>query len=95
MLPSGLVSILWVKFAPGPFVNDCTVFPATKRSTVLVVVTLSEVLTMPAPNDQEVTSSGLAVAIPLYSRILMSGYCAAGENDTVTVLVPPAMILQA
>src|SRR6516165_6233549 len=95
MSPSGLVSILCVKFVPGPLVNDCTMFPATKRSTVLVVVTLFEVLTTPVPNDPELPSRGLTGAIPLYSKILMSGYCAAGENDTVTVLVPPATILEA
>jgi hypothetical protein len=92
MLPSGLVRSLWVKFTPGPLVNDCTTFPATKRSVVLVVVALSELHMIPAPNEPEVTSSGLVVAIPLYSKILTSGYSAAGENDTVTVSEPLAIL---
>ena len=95
MSPSGLLSILCVKFAPGPFVRVCTMFPATKRSVVLVVIALFEVHTIPAPNEPELTSRGLVVAIPLYSKTLTSGYSAAGENDTVTVLEPPATILEA
>ena len=69
----GAVRILRVKFVPGPEVRVVTMFPATKRFDGLVVVTEPELLEELVDEEAAVTSSGLTVSIPLYSRMRMSG----------------------
>jgi hypothetical protein len=58
-----------------------------------VVLTELVLLTELLPDQAAVTSTGLEVAIPLYSRIRTSGLLAAASNVTVTVVAPPAMLL--
>src|ERR1700730_17514799 len=83
---SGTVMMREVNPDPAPVVV-VTVRSAPKiRSFALVVVAaplLAEVL---LPVAAAVTSKGLVVAIPLYSRMRISGYAAAVVNVTVTVL---------
>jgi hypothetical protein len=93
MSASGIVSILCVKLVPGPLVTVCTMFPATNRSAALVVVTELEVLERPLPEEAAVTSRGLTVSIPLYSKILMSANCAAGEKVTLTAFPAAAVAM--
>jgi hypothetical protein len=56
----------------------------------LVVVTAALLLVALLPELADVTSTGLVRSAPLYSRIRTSGYAAAVENVTVTLLAPAA-----
>jgi hypothetical protein len=88
MSPSGVVSSRFVKPVPTPVVVVCTRFAPKSRSVALVVVTAPLLLLALLPEAAAVTSTGLPVSAPLYSRIRMSGYTAAMENVTVTLLAP-------
>jgi hypothetical protein len=71
----------------------CTVFAPIKRSEAFLVVTESPLVVVLFPVELTTTSTGLSGSIPLYSRILMSGECAADAKLTVTVFVPAAAAL--
>ena len=78
---------------PGPLVTVCTMFPATNRSAALVVVTGFGGAERLVPEEAAVTSSGLTGSIPLYSKILMSANCAAGEKVTLTAFPAAAVAM--
>src|SRR5215467_7690375 len=90
MSPSGEVSNRLVKPLPGPVVVVCTMLAPKIRSVALVVATEPLLLLALLPLLAAVTSTGLLGSAPLYSRIRMSGYAAAVENITLTVLAPAA-----
>src|SRR5215472_2763422 len=90
MSPSGYVSNRVVKLAPGPLVNVCTMLVPNSRSVAFVVVTVPLLLVALLPLLAAVTSTGLLGSAPLYSRIRTSGYAAALEKVTVTLLAPAA-----
>ncbi len=80
----------FVKPAPAPVVPVCTTLAPMSRSFALVVVTAPLLLVVPFPIAAAVTSSGLTVSRPLYSRTTMSGNLAATLKVTVTLLAPAA-----
>src|SRR5215471_10795276 len=88
--PSGEVSKRLVNPLPGPVVRVATMLAPKSRSVGLVVVAEPLLLVVLLPVPAAVTSTGLLGSAPLYSRTRMSGYAAAAENVTVTVLLPAA-----
>ena len=90
MSPSGEVSIRLVKPLPGPLVMVATMLAPKIKSVAFVVVAEPLLLVVLLPLFAAVTSTGLFGSAPLYSRIRMSGYAAAVEKVTVTVLAPAA-----
>lgn len=90
---SGVVIMRVVNPLPGAVKCD-PVVPAPKINSLAAVVVADPLLAaVPVPNAPTATSKGLAVSIPLYSKILTSGNVAAPLNVTVTVLLPAAMFL--
>ena len=65
--------------------------PQRSTHSPLVVVAAPLLALVPLPLAPAVTSN---VVTPRYSRIRTSGYAAAWLNVTVTVLLPPAMLLK-
>jgi hypothetical protein len=63
-------------------------FAPNIRSVAFVVGAEPLLLNVLDPVFAAVTSTGLLGSAPMYSRIRMSGYAAAFENVTVTVLAP-------
>jgi hypothetical protein len=90
MSPSGDVSKRLVKPLPGPVVKLVTMLAPKIRSVAFVVVAEPLLLEALEPLLAAVTSTGLFGSAPLYSRMRISGYTAAVENVTVTVLDPAA-----
>src|ERR1700675_2109488 len=88
MSPSGDVIIRLVKPFPGEAVKVPTVFAANSRSVGLVVVAEPLLLVVLLPVLPTDVSTGLFRSAPLYSRIRISGRCAATEKVTVTVFAP-------
>ena len=90
----GTVSSLMVKLVPGPDVTLCTMFAATNRFATFVVVTIAAgaVVLLPFPGSA-ITSTGLTVSIPLYSKNANVRNWAAGENVTVTVFAAAAVAM--
>jgi hypothetical protein len=60
--------------APGALVNVDTMLAAKSRSLALVVVTANVLLVALEPVRAAVTSTGLTVSMPLYSRTRTSTY---------------------
>jgi hypothetical protein len=82
--------ILDVKVEPGPAVAVATML-APKMSSLAAVVAADPLLALELfPNAPAVTSSGLVVLSPLYSRIRMSGTAGVWLNFTTTVFAPAA-----
>ena len=77
-----------MKAVPGPRVEPVTVLAPKIRSVGLVVVAVPLLLVLVLPLAAAVTSTGLFVSAPLYSRIRISGNAAPLENATVTVFAP-------
>jgi hypothetical protein len=90
MSSSGDVSKRVVKPLPGPVVAFTTMFAPKSRSVAFVVVTDPLLLVVLLPVLAAVTSTGMFGSAPLYSKIRMSGYTAALEKVTVTLLAPAA-----
>src|ERR1041385_9351947 len=90
MSPSGTVTIRDVNPVPGVGEWVATVSAATIRSFAFVVVTGPAAADVLLPLADAVTSTGLVVAMPLYSAMRMSAKIAACENVTVTALAPAA-----
>jgi hypothetical protein len=90
MSPSGEVSRRRVNPLPAPVVEVKTMFAPKIRSVGFVVVPNPLLLVVLLPLLAATTSTGLLASAPLYSRIRISGYAAATEKVTVTVLAPPA-----
>jgi hypothetical protein len=88
MSPSGYVNSLLTNALPGPFTWLVTVFAANSRLVALAVFTGPLLLIVPLPLCAAVPSTGLERSAPRYSRIRISGYTAAAEKRTVTVLAP-------
>src|SRR6184192_2805313 len=88
MSPSGMVMTRLVKPDPGPAVEVRTMFAPTRRSVGFAVTATPLLLVVLLPAAAAVLSTEFAGSIPQYSRMRMSGYCAAGENATVTRLAP-------
>jgi hypothetical protein len=83
-----------VKPDPGAVKAVPLVVPAPKISSLAEVVVAAPLLAVvPLPPAAAVTSRGLAVSRPLYSRMRTSGTAAAALNVTVTVLGPATMFL--
>src|ERR1700733_6179072 len=93
MSPSGEVSSLWVNPVPGPLVLPVTRFAPTIRSDAFVVVAAPLLLVALVPVAAAVTSTGVDVLMPEYSRMRISGKAAEGEKATVTALAPAAAAL--
>ena len=79
-----------MKPLPGPLVVVTTMLAPKIRSVAFVVVAEPLLLVALLPLFAAVTSTGLFGSAPLYSRMRMSGYAAAVEKVTVTVLAPAA-----
>jgi len=77
-----------VKPLPGPVVVVATMFAPNSKSVAFVVVAEPLALVELLPLLAAVTSTGLLRSAPLYSKIRMSGYAAAAEKATVTMLDP-------
>src|SRR5579885_3682804 len=90
MSPSGAVNSRLVNPLPGPLVRVTTMLAPKIKSIALVVVTEPLLLVVILPELAAATSTGLLGSAPLYSRIRISGYAAAVEKVTVTVLLPAA-----
>ncbi len=70
---------------PGALVNVATMLAAKSRSLALVVATAAVLLVALEPVRAAVTSTGLTVSMPLYSRMRISAYWAGTLNCTVTM----------
>ena len=91
MSPFGLVMIRCVNPLPAAPVDVATVFAPKINSLALVVVADPLFAAVPLPLAPAVTSTAVT---PRYSRMRTSGYTAGWLNVTVTVLLPPAMLLK-
>jgi len=89
--PSGLVMIRRVNPVPAAAVVVATMFAPKINSFATVVVAAPLLALFPLPLAPAVTSNFVTLR---YSRMRTSGYPAAWLNVTVTVLLPPAMLLK-
>src|SRR2546425_11029502 len=90
MSPSGAVITRLVHPEPASAVVVATTLAATSKSDALVVTAAGVLLVALLPVAEAVTSTGLAAAIPEYSRMRMSANSAATLKDRLTVLAPAA-----
>src|SRR5438045_1400111 len=81
---SGTVMMREVNPAPAPFVVPVVISPATSRSVAVVVVIEPLLAVALVPDAPTATSNGLAVSMPLYSRIRMSGHGTFDAKSTLT-----------
>src|SRR5689334_10333797 len=97
MSPSGDVITRLVNDVPAPLVLVATRFAPTIRSFALVVVAAPLLGDVLEPFAAATTSTGLLVAIPLYSAIRTSGNGTPPAKATVTVfaLAPAAAMFAA
>ena len=91
MSPSGDVITRVVNPLPAAAVPVYTMFAPKISSLALVVVAEPLFAAVPLPLAPAVTSN---VVTPRYSSMRTSGYAAAWLNVTVTVLLPPTMLLK-
>src|ERR1700758_2787293 len=89
--PSGEVIIRDGNPVPAALVNVDTMFAPKINSLALVVVADPLFAAVPLPLAPAVTSTAVT---PWYSRMRTSGYTAGWLNVTVTVLLPPAILLE-
>jgi hypothetical protein len=90
MSPSGEVITREVNPVPAAVVVLVTVLAPKIRSLALPVVAAPLSLVVPVPEAPAVTSTGEVVSMPPYSKIRMSGNCAAWLKFTITVFPPTA-----